>query len=262
MPQRPQEYYRPTDLAEAIKLLALPDAAPLGGGTRLLAGDVSAKIIVDLQALGLSGIDLLDNQLRIGATTTLATLYDAGEISGGACELLRQAIMAAGPNTFRNAATLGGVVGSREPSSELLALLLVLDAYLLLAGETVSEMPLADYLAPDERPKGLITQIVIPWGEGKGGIARVGRTPADDPIVAVAAWQPTGQSTRLAAVGISARPVRLPNAPSPLTEAKITAAAAEAQESVTHPGDFLGSTEYRRAMAGVLTRRALQACLV
>jgi CO/xanthine dehydrogenase FAD-binding subunit len=55
----------------------------------------------------------------------------------------------------------------------------------------------------------------------------------------------------MAAVGISARPVRLWEAES------APDAISVAQTAVDHPGDFKGSAEYRREMVAVLLRRAL-----
>ena len=46
----------------------------------------------------------------------------------------------------------------------------------------------------------------------------------------------------------------------PLTEARIEKAVLELKQEVTPRGDFLGSAEYRRAMAVVTARKALDAC--
>ncbi|NJL95630.1 MAG: hypothetical protein HC915_18825, partial [Anaerolineae bacterium] len=82
MPKRPRHYHRPTDLAEAVRLLDQPGSAPLGGGTRLLAGDVAAETIVDLQALGLDHIDLHETHLHIGATARLYAIHASTEVHG------------------------------------------------------------------------------------------------------------------------------------------------------------------------------------
>ncbi len=233
MPKRPQHYYRPKSLDEALALLNQPDSAPLAGGTRLLANDVPASIVVDLQDLNLSGLADENGVLHVGAMTRLAELH-AADIP----EILKVAIYRAGANTFRNAATLGGLIASREPDSELLALLLTLHTTLIFADR--EPLSLADYLAPDERLHGLITDVQIPYAGGIGAIERVARTPADTPIVAVAVWK-MGQEMNVAACGISARPmlVEMDNL------------------QVTHPGDFRGSVDYRREMLTVLLRRAL-----
>lgn len=235
MPKRPQHYYRPSSMEEALSLLTQPNAAPLAGGTRLLANDIEPDRVVDLQALGLDGITHESGELRIGAMTRLADIENH-DIPNG--ELLKLAVYRAGPNTFRNAATLGGVIGSREPDSELLALLLAMEAALVFADR--DSLSLADYLTPDERPKGLITEIHVPWAGGIGSLERVARTPADSPIVSVAVWKTS--RIMVGASGISPRPT--------LVDVN--------HLQVTHPGDFRGSTAYRQEMLTVLLRRALE----
>lgn len=257
MPQRPTNYSRPESLDEALRLLSQPDAAPLGGGTKLLAGAVSGAV-VDLQELGLNQIDLVDGQLCVGATTTLAELAD-GLPEGGPAGLLQKAIRQAGANTYRNAATLGGTIASRLPDSELLAALLVLDT--MIAGPGM-ETSLVDYLMAAERPSDLITAVTIPWAAGQGRSERVARTPADYPIVSVTLWQPADGVSRLAATGLGERPFRLTEAESVLTDGRnptaIQSAAQSAQAASQHPGDFRGDANYRAEMAAVLTKRVCE----
>ncbi len=251
MSKRPTNYSRPKTLAEALRLLAQPDTVPLGGGTKLLAGDVTGAV-VDLQELGLNQIDLADGELRVGATTTLADLA-AALPAGGPADLLRKAIHQAGPNTYRHAATVGGTIASRLADSELLAALLVLNASLRMPEDAVW---LADYLAIEERPSTLITAVVIPWENGQGRSERTARTPADTPIVSITCWQPENASVRLAATGLGKRPFRLTNAESILAEGgPVEAAAQAAQAASAHPGDFRGDADYRAKMAAVLTKR-------
>lgn len=102
------------------------------------------------------------------------------------------------------------------------------------------------------------------------GEADVARTPADAPIVAVFAAVELADAVvrqaRVALSGVWPEPARLAASPTqleggPLDDAHIQAVAAALVEEVAPKGDFLGSEEYRRAMAGVLTRRALASCL-
>ncbi len=261
MPKSPTAFYQPQTMPEALQLLAKSDMLPLGGGTKLLTGDVPGAV-VDLQHLGLAQITHTDERLTIGATAPLAAIYaalaeDAEEPTPAA--LLRQAIYQAGPNTYRNAATLGGTIASRLPDSELLAALLVLEATLMLHSPDLGEMPLADYLEAEERPFGLISAISIPWETGQGASERVARTPRDYPIVSVTCWQPKDGAVRLAATGLAERPLRLTAAEAKLanglTPDAIAQAAQAAQDAVTHPGDFRGDAAYRAEMAAVLTAR-------
>ncbi|MFQ5420006.1 MAG: FAD binding domain-containing protein, partial [Anaerolineae bacterium] len=134
MPKKPTAYHRPESLDEALALLAKPATFALAGGTRLLAGDVEG-VVVDLQNLGLNRVEWADGRLHIGATTTLTNLSQAlaDQPEATPAALLQNGIAYAGPNTYRNAATLGGIIASRPADSELLAALLVLDAELLAA---------------------------------------------------------------------------------------------------------------------------------
>ncbi|HEX6385779.1 MAG TPA: FAD binding domain-containing protein [Anaerolineae bacterium] len=271
MAKRPGVYYRPQSLDEALRLLAQADVVPLAGGTRLLAGETGKALagVVDLQDLGLNQIkwqrEVTLPRLHLGAMTRLADLasfLDQPEAAAGPTWLLQTAIQRAGPNTYRNAATAGGIIASRLPDSELLAALLLLEATLTLRTPEETTMSLIDYLDAGERPPGLITDVTIPWTEGEGSSHRVARTPADTPIVAIMCWQPAGSAPRLAATGLGERPFRLTEAEAILaagiTDTTVEQAAAAAQAANRHPGDFRGDDAYRAKMAAVLTRRVLR----
>jgi CO/xanthine dehydrogenase FAD-binding subunit len=268
LPKQPAAYYRPKSLEEALKQLMQPDTVPLAGGTRLLATEEGINAaVVDLQDTGLATIDWnpAGDHLDIGAMTRLVELDEflatlPAQADPGS--LLRQAIRRAGPNTYRNVATLGGMIASRLPDSELLAVLLVLESSIELHLPASQTMSLAAYLQSTDRPAGLIIRVSIPWPAGIGAAERVARTPADQPIVSVTIWTPAGETPRLAATGTNARPVRLFNAEavlaSDLSDETIAAAADEARAAADHPGDFRGDGAYRAEMAAVLTRRVLR----
>lgn len=266
MPKKPGAYYRPHSLAEALDYLSQPNSAPLAGGTELLAKEdgVLLAAVVDLQDLGLDQIKLENDHLRIGAMVRLAELdqHLATEFgTAPATALLRKAISQAGPSTYRNAATLGGVCASRLRDSELLSALLVLDAGLVYQGQGMDNVRLEDMLRDDEPVKGLITELLVPWVAGKGASQRVARTPKDYPIVSITAWEPETGKIRLAATGLGDRPMRLTAAEAKLESGKsataVDAAATAASEANKHPGDFRGDAYYRAEMAGVLLRRVL-----
>jgi CO/xanthine dehydrogenase FAD-binding subunit len=165
----------------------------------------------------------------------------------------------------RNRTTVERVLTTPSLALQWFAGLLALGAVVAVEGQQV---PLETFLA--RRVKGRLDMLHVPvagicWGE-----AHVGRTPADEPIVSAIAAVERGRGivrqARVALTGVWSRPVALAQASArlagiPLTVDGIREVAAAIQVEVTPRGDFLGSQQYRRAMAGVMARRALEACL-
>jgi CO/xanthine dehydrogenase FAD-binding subunit len=160
-------------------------------------------------------------------------------------------------------------VSSPNVAPQWSAALLALGATVALEqnGEKV-EIPVERFL--DERPKGQIVALHVRTEGVRWGAAAVARTPADKPIVAaIAGVELDGQvvsQARLALTGVWPTAVGMAEASAqlrgkPLAAESIRAVAAAVQDEVAPNGDFLGSVQYRRAMAGILTRRALEQCL-
>ena len=131
-------------------------------------------------------------------------------------------------------------------------------------------MPLADAL---QRPATVAGDwsvwVPAPDGARRFGWAAVSRTPADRPIVAAVACVDERQGVvthaGLTLTGAWRHLVGTSHSAEALTGAALGAdaiarVAAEVEREVHPSGNFLGSVEYRRAMAGVLARRALEQC--
>jgi len=239
-------YRRPASLDEALLLLSWPDTVVLAGGTKLNAGQADGAgpvQVVDLQALGLDHIEALGSgRLRAGSMATLQRIARCPALPS----VIREAARREQPSTLRAQATLGGCVAAREADSELLAALLAHDVVLGLASaEGTSSKGLAEFLAgPALAPGRVITDLTIDTS-GVASAARTARTRADRPIVAaVARISGTGQR-RLALAGVAATPVLV--------------RGPDWTGALDPPGDFRGSAEYRRALAAILARRALEA---
>ncbi len=291
-----RQYFRPADdgqqdgLARALELLARPDirTVPLAGGDALIgAGDDAVEAVVDLQSLGLDDVSL-DPSLGALSAKALVTRARLAELdwkspapgpTSHAAKDTPLRIVAAGARRWggsvqRNRATLGGALVAAAANDPLVVALLACDARLLLCSRAgYRTLSLAEFI-PDRQQllaaPALITDVVVPLPPGRltgYALADVARTPADAPIVVAAAAISVAYGAcihaRLALGGIAPLPVRLPEveallAGQPLTADLLAAAAARAAELVHPTGDFRGSTEYRKAMAGVLAERALQ----
>lgn len=101
------------------------------------------------------------------------------------------------------------------------------------------------------------------------GIEEISRTPSDLPILLAAAVldidQDTIRQARIALTGVWPETARLAKAANllikkPLSDELIQQVADAIEQEVDPPENFLGGKRYRKTMAGVLTRRALQAC--
>ncbi len=197
-----------------------------------------------------------------------ASLQDA-YVSPGCPSLLVGALSGAFTWQNRNRRLVGRALVSPSIAPQWSAALLALGATVSLEEEAgTSEVLLEDLL--ERRVKGRPAAVSVRTGGLCWGEAHVGRTPADEPIVtASAAVELEGKKVRWARVALTGawpKPVGLAEAAHDLVgreldrESIASVAQAVAQE-VSPTGDFRGSVDYRRAMAEVLTRRALEQCL-
>lgn len=230
-------YHRPTSVDEALSMLLEPHRVVLAGGTVLNADRAPSDLeVVDLQALGLAGVEADGERVRIGATTTLADVADHADVP----PLVRRMARAELPSTLRTLATVGGTIAAGGADSLLLAALLVHDATVELAGMGPQLLSVLQVIGVPAST--FITAVTID-AAGEGADARTGRTPADTPIVA-ALGRRAPDGLRLALTGVADRPVLVDPA-APTVE-------------IHPPGDFRGSTAYRLELARVLAGRVVE----
>jgi CO/xanthine dehydrogenase FAD-binding subunit len=170
---------------------------------------------------------------------------------------------------MRNETTLARSLFAAGPQQRWVAALLAHGAWVL--GDNEKEIPLAAYLETTSSPKlaALLLPIDVPgrcFGE-----AFVALTPAGDPLVAAAVIVDNPNGTivraRLAVSGAwGSEGVQLAKAAEllvskPLEFIIIQKAAAAVEKESNPRGDYRATSDYRRAMAGIVVRRALEACL-
>jgi CO/xanthine dehydrogenase FAD-binding subunit len=204
--------------------------------------------------------------LRLEGSASLQSVFEADN----APELLRWALGRSFVWQRRNDTEVLQASLSMDQGPMWAAALLAWDAQLAFdSGETAS---LAAYVKREVKPKGRPEAVLIRpetetlrWGTGD-----VSRLPSDTPIVgAVAVVELDGgnvKSARVALTGVWKRTVDLAQAPAqlaggPLTAETIAAVADAIAAETTPRGNYLGSEEYRRAMAIVTSRDALTQCM-
>ena len=266
-------YHRPGSLQDALKLLKQPRTLALAGGTELLGrSDTLTEGLVDLQDAGLDYVRANDDGIHIGAMTRLQTFLDHPTLTALAGGLTGRAVSASMPNTERQAATVGGAMAAGPAESDLLASLLVLDAAVeIQTAESRTLVPAEALLADRARfltHGAIISEIILPVQRHGALYAgeRVSRTPADRAIVCLTVRLVQGDGkfydVRFAAGGAAGHVMRLTAAEallegSPHEAARVEMAARAAMSAVSPPDDHRATSDYRRAMTGVLLRRVV-----
>lgn len=276
------EYYEPTSLEEASRMLAEaePDARVLAGGTDLVVdmktGRMRPSTVVNLKRIpDLTGIEDADGGTRIGALTKV----DVVEVSPLVVErhpALAQAASILASPPVRALATIGGNVGRASPASDLGPALIVSDAVATIHGvdgprdELVEDLytgPGATSLARSD----IITALTLPARRPGFGSAHVklGKrgSGTDIALAGASASLVIGDGgeiidCRIALASLGPIPFRAVGSESVLrseilTEALLEAAAEAAAGDAKPIGDMRASSAYRTRLARVLTLRAL-----
>jgi carbon-monoxide dehydrogenase medium subunit len=277
----PLRYSRPGSLAEALAILDSlgEDGKVLAGGQSLvplLSMRLAApEHLVDINRLAeLSYVRVEDGQVRVGALARHADVL-ADPAAAAAQPLLAKALRFVAHAAIRNRGTTVGSIVHADPAGEMPAVLAVLDGTVRVARQGGERLvPTAEFfLGPLEsavEPGELATEAlfpVLPPGAGTG-FAEVSRRRGDYAVCGVAATVRLDTGGRIT----QARAAYLSVGPSPLvldlTDAAaaggtdgFSAAADLARQRIDPEPDIHASADYRRHLAGVLTRRALQEAL-
>jgi aerobic carbon-monoxide dehydrogenase medium subunit len=275
------DYQRAGSLDEALSLIGTPGTKVIAGGMSLLPlmklRLASPERLVDIGRLKeLSGVrQLPDGRMAIGALTTYSDLLDSPVRAYG---LLRDALPDIGDVQVRNRGTVGGAIAHCDPASDLPAVLLALDAEIVARSRRGERSIAADgffqgsfqtALADDE----IVTEVRIlgPRDDAGSAYVALSQKASGYSIVGVAAVvikEGGSAITRamVALTGVGEAPYRAKGVEAALvgnegTAESIIAAASHATDGVTVNSDIHADAEYRTAMAGVYTRRAIQAAL-
>lgn len=269
-------YVRPGTLRDAIEALGRPGSRALAGGQSLLPlmrwRLAEPDVLVDLQDLpGLAGVEATGDRLRIGAMTRHVDV-----LRSGPWDALREAAAQTGDRQVRRLGTIGGSLGHADPAADLPAALLALGASVeIAAAGGVRQMPLEDFLlGPFITALGegeILTAVELaPPGPSSGSSYRKLRQEASGfalvGVAAVVSLDPYGRCERvgLGITGVGPAPYRAHAAEELLLGTRLAAedvarAAAQAVQGVDLADDAYASSDYRREMAEVFARRALDA---
>ena len=268
------EFVRPTDLHEALELLARrPDATVVAGSTdwgvavNLLGARAELTVAVD-HLSQLRGLRADDAQVEVGAALSLTEVEDG---LAGRVPLLAELLPQFASRLIRNRATIGGNLGTGSPIGDLAPALLALDAtVVLVSARGEREVPLAEYFtgyrtsvrAADELVRAV--RIPLPLATTTS-FQKVTKRRYDDissVAVALALSIDDGivRRARIGLGGVAAVPVRARATEDALTGRPWTPETVEhAAQVLSSEGspidDHRASAAYRAAMLGQALRR-------
>jgi aerobic carbon-monoxide dehydrogenase medium subunit len=273
-------HHAPTEVAEAVALLDThaERAAVLAGGTMLVPsltrGERDLDHVIDLRRLGFDAATVTADGVHTGAMVTYAHLLAAPSLPGTARLLQRVAGGITGGPQIRCQGTICGSAACANPSSEVPAVLVALDATMHLHGPGGARTTRAaafflDAYTVDLRRGELLTGVSVAARAARLGYYKLKLAEGSWPIATAAAVLPPidagsggGYSGAVVTLGaISTRPIQLELAPLLDDDGRLPSDADVddwVAAQIDEPwDDELAPSDYRRMVAGVVLRRAL-----
>jgi aerobic carbon-monoxide dehydrogenase medium subunit len=278
------EYHVPKSLAEATRMVGQfgADGKILAGGHSLVPlmklRLAAPKHLIDLTRLAeLASIAEEGGKIRIGALATHFSLQSS-DLVKSQCPLLAETAAEIGDVQVRNKGTIGGSLAHADPAADWPAAIVALDGDMQAVsarGERwiPAEGFFVDLLTTSLQPDEILTALRVPVLPARAGEAYAKlRHPASGfAVVGVAARVALDEKGSIAQVAIGVTGVGLKAYRAKTVEdllrgksphaKRLAEACARAADGVEANSDLYASAEYRRHLASVYTRRALESAL-
>jgi carbon-monoxide dehydrogenase medium subunit len=254
------------------------EAKLLAGGHSLLPimklRLAAPTVLVDLGHLGdLNYVRDEGEHLAIGAMTRHCDM-ERNDILKEHCGLVAYTASLVGDPQVRHRGTIGGSISHGDAASDLPSTLLALDATFVVKGSDGERSVVAGdffegYLQTTLAPDEVLTEIQVPKLNGAGwSYKKFNRRAQDWAVVGVAAIVERSNgsigSARIGLTNMGSTPLRATAAESALSGAEpssLAEATNSADEGTSPSSDIAASAEYRRHLARVLSRRAVEEAL-
>ena len=272
------DYQRAASIDDAIAKLAASDGGKVIAGGHSLVPLMKLRLsepgtLVDISRIpGLSGIREAGGRIEIGATTTHNDIASS-KLLRDKCPMIAEAASEIGDPQVRNRGTIGGSIAHADPAADFPAVVLALDADIVLKGPNGSRTVKASaffrgFYDVDLAPGELIVGVHFTPVKS-AAYAKLHQRASHYAIVGVAAALDVKggviQSARIGLTGATTHAMRLTGVEKALAGKKadgIAAAAASAANEVADVNaDLHASADYRKAMIPVFVRRAVEKAL-
>lgn len=273
------EYYRPTDIASALAILKQhgDDARVVAGGHSLIPmmklRMAELGHLVDLQAIDeLKGIEIGADVVTLGAMVTQHEMITHSGLEV-AVPLIREAALQIADPQVRYVGTIGGNVANGDPGNDFPGVMQCLDAQFVLEGAdgkrsvAAREFYQAAYFTARDDEE-ILTSIQIPIpAAGTGWSYEKQKRKIGDYATAASAVLITMEggrcvSTSIAMTNLSDTPIWAEKAGEALVgtsldDAARKAAVVAAIDVIDPVADNRGPVEFKKHVAGVILRRAI-----
>ncbi len=275
----PFTYHDPRTIPEVLDLLAEKDNARLLSGGQSLMPMLNMRYVlpddvIDLNRVeGLSGIAAANRSLEIAGMTRQRDI-EFSDVVSARWPIMTEAILQVGHRQTRNRGTLGGSLAHLDPSAELPAVAMALDATIHVESKrgkrdiAMADFP-AGYMTPSIELDEMVTGATFPlWEDGHGyAFIEFARRHGDFAIVSAGALMTTdgtGKVNRISITvsGVGPSPLRCTEAEKMILgqtpELELFREAAETARAFDALEDIHAPSSYRQHLAAVLSRRALE----
>lgn len=256
-------YHKPSTVADAVKLLADPDAKAVSGGHTLIPALKhrlnKPSALVDLSGIAeLKGIRRQGNAIVIGALTRHVEVANSAEVKA-AIPALAYLASHIGDVQVRNRGTMGGSVSNNDPAADYPAAVLGLGATVHTSRRKIAadDFFLGMFTTALEQDE-ILTAIEFPIVD-KAGYAKM-KNPASRYVMAGVFVSKAGGAVRVAVNGAGPCVFRQADMEQALAANWSPDAVAGIQQSPEGlNGDIHGSAEYRAHLVTVMAKRAVAA---
>jgi len=272
------DYHRASSLEDALKAIAAAGNGKFVAGGHSLVPLMKLRLsepgtLIDIARIPeLAGIREKDGQIEIGATTVHHAVATS-KLLQDRCPIVAEAAATIGDTQVRNRGTLGGSLAHADPSADMPAVMVALDAEIDLRSAKGQRSVKAtaffqDLFTVDLQPGEIITAVRFAPVKSAAYV-KLYQKASHYAIVGVAAVLDAKggkiQSARIGLTGATTHAVRLAKLEQALAGATSDtvekAAATAGAELQTVNSDIHASEDYRRAMVGVFAKRAVLAAL-
>jgi len=275
----PLAYLRPASLDGAVQALAEnPGARLLAGGQSLISvlklRAARVDMLVDISRLAeLQEIRRLDDgSIEIGAGVTYDQVARSEDVAAGH-KIIADVAARTVDQQVRDRGTIGGNVCHADPINNFPPLLVALGATMQLIGpdgerSVPAEHFITGFYVTDVKQGEVLKSVIVPPIADRAGVGYVDIEIGEAVARAVAVIETTGDriDDAVVVVGCLPVPVRRRAVEDALRgagtdEESISAATSDAAEGLEPMSDPDASSDYRRAMIPVVTKRAVLAAI-